>query len=250
MFSSYVKVSSSSAASSSSAPSGPGEGKVVTRFVLLRTKYEGKDKSRRKSYKSKDLSSHAALVSGMHSAAPGSSSAVMASLVDPDVVYDFRFVSNTTATAASSVWAGSVNFDPTSTSEWSSVSSLFLMYRLHSCRVTVVPGGFLPTTPGSSNPSLGCAVNLGEINTTPSTVNLAITPPNGRVISLLPGMPHKDYQWTTGDVSNRFEFQIVGSPGTVYAGSWGQFQYYGFAPATTTTFFMMFEYIVQMRGRA
>jgi len=248
MFSSF-KSSSASASFSSSAAAGVGDGKVVSRFVLLRTKYEGKDKLRRKSHKSKDLAPHSGLVAALHSTAVSSTGTPMSSLVDPDVVYDFRFVQNSSATAVSSVWSGSNNLDPTASSEWSSISSLFLMYRMHSCRVTIVPSGALPGN-ATSNPTLGVSINLGEVSTTPTSINGAVSPPNGRVISLLPGMPHKDYQWTTGDVSSRFEFQVVGTSGTPYAGAYGQLQYYGFASSSAATFFILLEYIVQMRGRA
>jgi hypothetical protein len=227
--------------------------KVHPTFRLKQTFYEGKDKARRKSHVVSDLRPHQALVAAVSSgstAVSGSSmGSVMSSLVDPDVVYTFRFVNSSTVTASGGIWNGSVNLDPTATSEWSSVSNLFQQYRLRFARATIVPAPDTNGT-GKSNPFVAAGIHLGEITTSPGTLSAAFAVPDGRIISLDPGMPHRDYQWSTGDISKRFEFQLVGAAGTPYAGAYGLFWYYGFANLTSSTFQVALEIEVDMRGRA
>jgi hypothetical protein len=228
------------------------EVKVHPAACLKRTAYVGDDKARRKAHKGNDLRSHQALISATRKpreSLDSSSSMVYASLVDPDVIYTFRFVSSNTVTAVTNIWNGSANLDPTGSSEWASISALFGQYRLRSARATVVPAPDTAAT-GKSNPYIAAGINLGEISTSPGTLNAAMAVPDGRVITMIPAMPHRDYQWTTGDMSSYFQFQLVGTTGTPYAGAYGLFWYYGFANGTSSTFQVVYEYEVDMRGRA
>jgi hypothetical protein len=247
---SFTKASSSSSMVSGSMS----DVKVKPAVCLCRTRYEGKDKARKKAHAPEDLRLHLGLVAALRTPAAelgsSASSAVMASLVDPDLVYVFRLISSGTATASTNIWFGSVNLDPTATSEWSSITSLFNMYRLRSARVTVVPAPDTGAT-GKSNPYIAASINLGEISTNPGSLNAAMVNPNGRMISLIPGMPHRDYQWYTGNIASRFQFQET-SGGSLdpYAGAYGQFEYYGFSNGASSTFQYALELEVELRGRS
>jgi hypothetical protein len=247
---SFAKASSSSSMASGSM----GDVKVKPAVCLYRTRYEGKDKARKKAHVTGDMRPHLGLVVALKTPSAeftsSASSAMLASLVDPDLVYEFRLVSSGTATASTNIWFGSVNLDPTATSEWSSITSLFAMYRLRSARVTVVPAPDTGAT-GKSNPYIAASINLGEIGTNPGSLNAAMANPNGRMISLTPGMPHRDYQWFTGNISSRFQFQET-SGGSLdpYAGAYGQFEYYGFSNGASSTFQYALELEVELRGRS
>jgi hypothetical protein len=180
------------------------------------------------------------------------SSALFASLVDPQLTYHFRLVQTRTVTASAGTWAGNSNLDPTIAAEWSTIDSLFDEYKLVRARVTLLPIGFGSTVSGASlnAPYVGASFSLGRQGTTPGSLNSTLEPPDSRLVSLMPGFADAHYHFDTGDISSTFMWLNVSGTQTPYAGAYGQFQVYGQSVNTTDVLTYLLEMEVALRARS
>jgi hypothetical protein len=189
-------------------------------------------------------------LSGSSSASSSDSSmSVYSSLVDPMQIYTFRTYTIGTVTASVNTWAGYVNFDPTASGEWSSISSLFGEYRLSGIRMTLVPTTQNSSGGNSSAPSIIGAVDMGLVGTPPSAAGNVADNPNARYISMQVGMPHTNYQWVTTGMERYMSWQIMGSGQTPYAGAYGSFIFWGKSVGASDTFVYYLESFCQVRAR-
>jgi hypothetical protein len=179
------------------------------------------------------------------------SSGLMPSLIDPKQIYTFRLTNTGTASSSTGLWQGFFNIDPTTSSEWSSISALFAQYRIAGVKWTIVPmAQDITSGTAVSRPALMCSIDIGIINTSPANLASVADNPNARYISLLPGMPHESYQWSVAGLQNEFMWATVSSGPAPYAGSYGEVQFYGNSYGSNDNFSWMLEYEVQLRARS
>jgi len=185
------------------------------------------------------------------SAAQGESdlSGAYSFLVDPKLIYEFRLVQLQTLTAAVNVLAGYVNVDPTASDEWSSMSGLFSVYRVKTARLTICPINSGSTSTTNGRPWLIVATEVGLNSVTPNNGQKAMDAPNSRIISLMPGMPHENYQWQFTKGTLPLSWQALTGSLEPYAGAWGQFSFYGQTAGASDTVQTAVEIVVEMSGR-
>jgi len=183
---------------------------------------------------------------------------VFGSLVDPQVTYTFRLILPRTASTSSGIWNFAQNLDPTGSSEWSTLDNLFDEYKLKRVVVQFVP----MFTPGTNSggalansvtaPYLATSINLGSISSNPGSISAALSPPNGRIISLAPGQPASSYVLDSGNIEHTFLWLQIGGTNEPYTGWYGQVEGYGADYQTSNTavlnYIMYFEVLLRARS--
>jgi len=178
-----------------------------------------------------------------------SDAAIYSYLIDPKVVYTFRLVNLYTITASVNVIAGYQNLDPTGLNEWGSLTNLFSVYRVKGARLTIVPTNSGSTSTTNGRPWLIVSPEVGQQSVTPSNGQAAMDGAASRMISLLPGMPHKDYQFDFPNGILPVSWQLMASSQYPYAGSWGEFAYYGQTAGASDSYQTVIEMIIECSGR-
>lgn len=82
-------------------------------------------------------------------------SSVASMLVDPKQVYLFRITAPLTLTSTGGVVSGFIAWDPSSSTEWTALSSLFMQCRLHQAHLTFLPGSQVVGSGSVSTQMLG-----------------------------------------------------------------------------------------------
>jgi len=179
-----------------------------------------------------------------------SASSMYSYLIDPKVVYKFRIIQFNTLTASANVIATYFNLDPTSMDEWSSFSPLFSVFRVIGARLTVNPCNTGSTSTTNGRPWLVVCPEVGLSSTAPASGQKCFDGPLARLISPLPGMPHKDYQFTFPQGVLPMMWQAIGGSGQEpWAGGWGQFSVYGQTAGASDTYQTAIEIFVELSGR-
>jgi len=164
---------------------------------------------------------------------------VMMSMLDPQATYLFRLTGWSDLTPAATVIAQAINFDPSSSSEYSSLSAIFGTVRLHSCTLHITPNHASSVT--TLMPPIFVGADGGKNSVTPASKNAVIECPISRIFPSLAvqtlSVQYKAYnmEWAT---------VAAPVPGP-YAGCYGQFSVYGdgFTIATAIFTFMVEKFV-------
>jgi len=182
--------------------------------------------------------------------ASSNSSSVYAELVNPNLVYTFRVVQFNTITASVNVITGYQNIDPTTGNEWSSIAALFSVFRVVAAKLTVIPTNSGSTSVTNGRPWLAVSPEVGLSSTAGASGQAVMDGPGARIISLLPGMNHKDYQFDFPHGTLPLMWQAIGGSGQEpWAGGWGEFQFYGQTAGASDSYQTAIEIFVEVSGR-
>jgi len=155
-----------------------------------------------------------------------------------------------TLSAGTNTLAGYYNLDPTLGNEWSSLATLFSVYRVKGARLTINPGNSGSTSATNSRPWVIVSPEVGTSSSTPSNPQNCLDGPYARMISLLPGMPHKDYQFDFPHGVLPLLWQSIASSGQEpWAGGWGEFAIYGQTAGASDQYQTALELFVEFSGR-
>lgn len=191
------------------------------------------------------------LLESKSESAEGASSSVARMLVNPQSTYEFRLISTGSlqASGGGTLYAN-LDWDPSASSEWSSIDALFDEVRLIRCRLRLF------ATNAPSGTALPGPLALGS---RPALANVAPTTFNQ--VCQLPDM--KFFPVHAYALSNEIIFNSPGRPNKVWAsvsspapsvdqGCYGQFEMAVAGSLVASAFYYVYciEYFVEMRSRS
>jgi len=180
----------------------------------------------------------------------GSVVSISKSLLNPNTVYQFRLVTtNSFNSSGAGILTGYINFDPSVSAEWSTLTSLFDQVRGVRNRLSIVmldphSDGYAT---GPSKYQLFVSCDQGKNSVTPASVSAVVDCPNSKMLNLgstqtfvMEYVYPKNMNWAP-----------TSAPATAPdIGCYGEWQYYANALAATTSYFaVMQEFFIEFRSR-